>query len=93
MQDQSLDKVVNLIYVIVVIICVSISTWASYGGLKASLGQLSYLGAALIGLILLASDLAMSSARRNRRGVGRIFLAFLCAILFSTASNFNYFYS
>lgn len=91
--DDSLARVVNFLYIFIVLICVGISTWASYGGLKVSLGQVAYLGAALIGLTLFAADLGMNDAKRNNRPISRALFIFLFALVFSTASNFNYFYT
>lgn len=88
------STVINGIYYIVTIICVGISTYASYGGLRVSLGELAIAGAALIGLVLFASDLGFSRARQYR---GASFaapaVAFLFVLFFSTASNFNHFYT
>jgi len=92
-ENQSIDRVVNFIYIFVVLICVSISTWASHGGLQVSLGPVAYAGAALIGLILFASDLGMSSAKRGNRSIMPALIAFCFALVFSTASNFNHFYT
>jgi hypothetical protein len=93
MENNSLARIVNALYVPLVFICVGISTWASYNGIKISLGQLAYFGAALIGLVLFASDLAMNDAKRNGKPLYKALIAFSFALIFSTASNFNFFYT
>lgn len=81
------------VFVLIVIICVAVSTMASYGGLSTSLGKYALLGACLMGLILFVSNLAISEARRKRESVMLPLLAFCLGLIPSTASNFNYFYT
>ena len=91
-ERQSLP-LVGIIYIFLVISCVTVSTLASYKGLEPSLRDYAYLGAAIIALLLLASNITIMQNRRKGESTLPAFALFLFGLLFATASNFNYFYT
>ena len=88
------QKLINFIFYPLLVICVSISTFAFYFGIEQTLGQLTLPGTIVIALMLFGSTLAINEARFRKNGqlIGP-FVLFAVALIFSTASNFNYFYT
>lgn len=87
------STLVGLIFFLILFVCVVISTLASYEGLYPTLREYSALGAAIIALLLFVSNIVMKQNRQRGLGVGRPLMIFGVALIVSTLSNFNFFYS
>jgi hypothetical protein len=87
------QKLINLLFYPIMIVCVSISTIASYYGLEQTLGSYTLAGASVICMVLFGSTLAANEAKKLRSSLSGPLLLFCIALVFSTASNFNYFYT
>lgn len=85
--------IIALTYLLITVLCVYMSTVATYNGFLNMFGQLTVPLTAVVAAGLFASDMAILDRRRRGRGIlGPIFvlLVFTAA---SFVSNFNYFYS
>ncbi|MCG5541933.1 MULTISPECIES: hypothetical protein [unclassified Halorhodospira] len=82
-----------LLYATIALLCVSISVYLSYYGYYSHLEELTFLFAALIGLLLFGADMLIRQFRLARRSLLMPLLFFALIAAFSGASNFNYLYT
>ena len=85
--------VIGTMYLIITLICVLVSTYASFQGYKTTLRLLAFPGALLIGMGLFASDMVIKDGIRSRQAPLGALVFFAIVLLFSTMSNFNHFYT
>lgn len=83
----------TVIYLMAAAICVSISVYLSYWGYYSHLKELTFLFAALIGILLFGSDLLIRQTRISQKSLVVPFLFFLLIAAFSGASNYNFLYT
>jgi uncharacterized membrane protein len=86
-------NIYTLLYMLVALICVSISVYLSYWGYYSHLQGLTFLFAAVIGLLLFGSDLLIRQMKLARKSLFFPMLFFLLVAAFSGASNFNFLYT
>lgn len=86
-------NIYTLIYMLVALICVSISVYLSYWGYYSHLKGLTFLFAAVIGLLLFGSDLLIRQVKMARKSLLFPMLFFMLVAAFSGASNFNFLYT
>lgn len=86
-------NIYTLIYMLVAFICVSISVYLSYWGYYSHLKGLTFLFAAVIGLLLFGTDLLIRQMKLSRKSLFFPMLFFLLVAAFSGASNFNFLYT
>ena len=86
-------NIFTVFYVIVSLLCVSISTYLSYWGYLSHLQELTILFAAVIGVLLFACDLLIRQFRIAQKSLLVPFLFFILVAAFSGASNFNFLYT
>lgn len=82
-----------ILYVLVALLCVSISVYLSFWGYISHLRELTLLFAALLGLLLFGVDMLIRHSLINRRSLFLPFLLFGVVVIFSGASNFNFLYT
>ncbi len=87
------NNIIILLYYVLVVISVSISTYLSYGGFKSSFGNLSLPFVMILAIGLFAADLLIQRNRVIGKSLVPPFLLFALAAFFSGISNFNYLYT
>lgn len=83
----------RLIYYILVIACVGVSSYLSYFGFRASFGELALPFTFILGVGLFGSDALLQVARERGRSVVPALMIFTCFAVFSTISNFTHIYT
>ena len=87
------QKIVNLGFYPVMLGCVCVSTYATYKGLKPVSHEMTPLFTAVIFLFLVLSLTAFHSRREEEKPTAKVLAFFALALVFSTASNINFFYT
>lgn len=90
---MSSSTIVALIYLFITVTCVAVSGLSTYYGFEALLKDLTLPVTAVIVAGLLASDLAILSARQKGESIAGAVFVLLLFTAASAASNFNYFYT
>lgn len=83
----------TVIYIAAALICVCISVYLSYWGYYSHLQELTFLFAALIGILLFGSDLLIRHMKIAQKSLVFPLLFFTLVAAFSGASNFNFLYT
>ena len=83
----------RVIYYILVIACVSVSSYLSYYGFKSSFGELALPFTFILAIGLFGADALLQRAREHGTSVLPPLLIFTCFAVFSSASNFNHIYT
>ncbi|WP_420132585.1 hypothetical protein [Rhodopseudomonas sp.] len=83
----------RIIYYILVIACVGVSSYLSYFGFKASFGELALPFTFILGIGLFGADALLQRARESGASVLPPLLIFTCFAVFSTISNFTHIYT
>ena len=92
MPDAS-RMMINVIYLLVNMICVAISTYATWQGFLSLFGPLSIAVALVIGLLLFASNWILKEDLSAARSPVLALAMLLFAMTGSVVSNFNFFYT
>ncbi len=83
----------RLIYYILVIACVGVSSYLSYKGFKSSFGELALPFTFILAIGLFGADALLQRNRERGASVFPPLLIFTCFAVFSTVSNFNHIYT
>lgn len=86
-------NILTLIYAILVLFCLSMSAYFSYLGLSRAMNKFALLGAGVITLWLLASDILIRNSRLAGRSMLPPLLMLAVIIPASFVSHFNYLYT
>lgn len=81
------------IYYLLVIACVSVSSYLSYFGFKSSFGELALPFTFILAIGLFGADALVQRARERGTSVFPPLLIFACFAVFSASSNFNHIYT
>ena len=87
------SNVIRLIYYMLVLACVGVSTYLSYYGYRSSFEDIALPFTVILGIGLFGSDALIQSARERGRTLIWPLLLFFAFAVFSGASNFNFLYT
>lgn len=92
-KDEAVGSFINLMYMIIMVICVIVSTILSYLGLRSTFEFMTLPTTAVICLLLLAADIAINHNVRYRRGLAGPLFVLSIGLFMSTLSNFTFLYT
>ena len=85
--------IVYVLYLFVTVVCVAISIWSSFQGFRSLFTYLAAPVALVIGALLFASDVFIQQERQSGRPLLPGLVLLVVAMLGSSVSNFNFFYT
>ncbi|KAA6182745.1 hypothetical protein F2Q65_17385 [Thiohalocapsa marina] len=86
-------NIITILYYLLVLICVGISTYLSYFGYKSSFGGLTLPFVAILAIGLFAADILIRDSRVSGKSMMPPLLLFALFAFFSAVSNFNFLYT
>lgn len=92
-REEAVGGFINFLYIIIMMVCVIVSTFLSYLGLKSSFGYMTIPTTIVIFVLLLAADVAINHAVRMRKSLGGPLFILLVGLIISTLSNFTFLYT
>lgn len=92
-KDEAVGGLINFIYIILMVVCVLISTVLSYFGLLSTFAQMTIPATIIICLILFAADISINHAARYRKNISGPLVILFIGLVVSTLSNFTYLYT
>src|SRR4051794_10943414 len=92
-KDEAVGGFINAMYMVIMVICVVVSSVLSYFGLRSTFGFLTIPATIVIFVLLLAADVAINHHVRYRRSLSGPLFILSIGVIVSTLSNFTFLYT